>query len=111
MNPQTQDNVRQWATTAVAVLGFSASVYHLYSAYFYPLFALQHRALHLLFMGVMLFLVHTVIKEEKLTWSKLTYSLVFIAMTAAGTLYVLVNYASVATRWAPTTRRTSSSVS
>lgn len=98
MNPQTQDNVRQWATTAVAVLGFSASVYHLYSAYFYPLFALQHRALHLLFMGVMLFLVHTVIKEEKLTWSKLTYSLVFIAMTAAGTLYVLVNYASVATR-------------
>lgn len=98
MNTQTRDNVRQWATTAVAVLGFSASVYHLYSAYFYPLFALQHRALHLLFMGVMLFLVHTVIKEKQLTWAKLAYSLAFVAMTIAGTLYVLVNYANVATR-------------
>lgn len=98
MNTQTQEGIRRWAGTAVAVLGFSASVYHLYSAYFYPLFALQHRALHLLFMGVMLFLIHTVIKEKELTWAKLAYSLVFIGMTAAGTLYVLINYANVATR-------------
>ena len=98
MNTQTQDSVRRWAKTAVAVLGFSASVYHLYAAYFYPLFALQHRALHFLLLGVMLFLIHTVIKEKELTWPKLIYSLVFIAMTVAGTLYVLVNYDSVAMR-------------
>lgn len=98
MNAQTQDSVRRWAKTAVAVLGFSASVYHLYAAYFYPLFALQHRALHFLLLGVMLFLIHTVIKEKELTWPKLIYSLVFIAMTVAGTLYVLVNYDSVAMR-------------
>lgn len=98
MSTQTQDSVRRWAAALVTVLGLSASVYHLYAAYFYPFFALQHRALHLLFMGTMVFLVHTVLKEKQLTWPKLAYSLVFVGMTVVGTLYVLINYANVATR-------------
>src|SRR5690606_31192915 len=64
----------------------------------YPLFALQHRALHLLFMGTILFLVHTVLKEKRLTWPKLVYTLVFVGLTIAATSYVLINYDSVATR-------------
>lgn len=98
MNSQAQDNVRRWAASLVTVLGISASIYHLYAAYSYPLFALQHRALHLLFMGTMVFLVHTVIKEKQLTWAKLAYSCAFVAMTIAGTTYVLFNFANVATR-------------
>lgn len=98
MNTQTEKQVKQWAGYAVAALGVTASVYHLYSAYFYPLFALQHRALHLLLMGTMVFLVHTVMKEKRLTWLKLAYSAALIIMTVAATTYVLLNYASVATR-------------
>lgn len=98
MNSQTEASIRRSAGAAVTVLGIAASLYHLYSAYFYPLFALQHRALHLLLMATMVFLVHTIMKEQRLTWPKLVYTCLFIAMTLAGSLYVLVNFADVATR-------------
>src|SRR5690606_668231 len=98
MKAETQESVRRAASAIVTVLGIAASVYHLYAAYWYPLFALQHRALHLLFMGTILFLVHTVLKEKRLTWPKLVYTLVFVGLTIAATSYVLINYDSVATR-------------
>lgn len=98
MNPQTEAGIRRSAGAVVTVLGIGASLYHLYAAYFYPLFALQHRALHLLFMATMVFLVHTVIKEKRLTWPKLAYTTAFVALTLAGTLYVLINFSDVATR-------------
>lgn len=98
MNPGAEAGIKRSAGSAVAVLGIGASLYHLYAAYFYPLFALQHRALHLLFMATMVFLVHTVIKEKRLTWPKLAYTFAFVAMTWAGALYVLINFADVATR-------------
>ncbi len=98
MKAETQESVRRVASGIVTVLAIGASVYHLYAAYWYPLFALQHRALHLLFMGTILFLVHTVIKEQRLTWAKLAYTAVFVGLTIAATSYVLLNYASVATR-------------
>jgi len=65
MKPETQAQVRRIASGIVTVLGIGASVYHLYAAYAYPLFALQHRALHLLFMGTILFLVHSVLKAKR----------------------------------------------
>ncbi|MFS8534801.1 MAG: TRAP transporter permease [Limnochordales bacterium] len=98
MKPETQAQVRRIASGIVTVLGIGAAVYHLYAAYAYPLFALQHRALHLLFMGTILFLVHSVLKAKRLTWAKLAYTVVFVAMTVAATGYVLLNYSSVATR-------------
>jgi len=98
MKPETQETVRRVASAVVTVLGIAASVYHLYAAYWYPLFALQHRALHLLFMGTILFLVHTVLKDKRLTWAKLAYTVLFVGMTIAATGYVLINFANVATR-------------
>lgn len=98
MKVQTEAGMKRAAGQVVAVLGIVASLYHLYAAYFYPLFALQHRALHLLFMATMVFLVHTVMKEPRLTWAKVAYTAVFVAMTWAGALYVLINFADVATR-------------
>lgn len=98
MRPETQERVQRVAAGIVTILGIAASVYHLYAAYAYPLFALQHRALHLLFMGTMLYLVHAILKPKRVTWASLVYTVVFVAMTVLATGYVLVNYANVATR-------------
>ncbi len=98
MNLQSEAVIKRGATKIVTMLGISASLYHLYAAYFYPFFALQHRVLHFLLMATMVFLVHTIMKEERLSWPRVVYSVVFIAMTWAGALYVLINFADVATR-------------
>ncbi|MBO8141292.1 MAG: TRAP transporter permease [Firmicutes bacterium] len=98
MNAAAEQRIRKWAARSVAVLGVAASVYHLYAAYFYPLFALQHRAVHWMFMATILFLVYPILHAPKLTWRQVAYSGAFIALAMASGIYVLVNYAAVGSR-------------
>lgn len=90
--------MRRWAWGAASALGVAASVYHLYSAYFYPFFALQHRAIHWWFMASLIFLVYPLLKARQVGWRQVAYSALFVVATSAAVGYVLLNYASVAER-------------
>ena len=58
----------------VAFLAITASLYHLFYAYFHPFFALDHRSLHLMFMFVLLFALYP-LSSKRFTLSCLYYLL------------------------------------
>ena len=48
----------------VTALALGASAYHLFYAYFHPFFALDHRAIHWLFMSILLFALYPFSKKR-----------------------------------------------
>ena len=49
--------------TLIAVIAITASLYHLLYAYFHPFFALDHRAIHWLFMSILVFSLYPFSKK------------------------------------------------
>ena len=50
--------------TLIAVIAITASLYHLLYAYFHPFFALDHRAIHWLFMSILVFSLYPFSKKR-----------------------------------------------
>ena len=48
----------------ITVIAVTASLYHLFYAYFHPFFALDHRALHWLFMSILVFSLYPFSKKR-----------------------------------------------
>ena len=55
-----------WAYLVTGIC-VAAAIYHLYWAFFHPFFALEHRAIHLLFMASLVFLLYPLWKRKGTT--------------------------------------------
>ena len=59
------------ANTLLTVFAITTSLYHLYYAYAHPFFALDHRALHWLFMSVLVFALYPLSKRHS-PWHRMS---------------------------------------
>jgi TRAP transporter 4TM/12TM fusion protein len=48
----------------ISIVAIATSLYHLYYAYFHPFFALDHRAIHLIFMTILIFSLYPFSKKR-----------------------------------------------
>ena len=81
----------------IAAIALSASIFHLYTAAFGLLPAMEQRTIHWLLMGSLVFLLYPVSKNRSLTkidpWDWLLAGLV-----AGGCLYILINWNAICDR-------------
>ncbi len=68
----------------------AAVIYHLYWALFHPVFALQHRAIHLLFMSSLAFLLYPFLKRKLLKPRPGVSDIIFWLTSAGICLWIII---------------------
>ena len=81
--------------SAVAVL---TSCYHLFYAYFHPLFALDHRAIHWLFMSILLFALYPFSKKRSPLGRMSLPDVLLMVVSVAICLWILINSTAILNR-------------
>lgn len=75
----------------VTMLAVAASLYHLYYAYFHPFFALDHRALHWLFLGSLAFILYPCSKKRSPLKRMSVLDWLFMLASAAICIWIFVD--------------------
>lgn len=86
-----------WQYWVVASIALSASLFHLYTAAFGLLPAMYQRAIHWMFMGVLIFLLYPTTKSRPKNKIDL-WDWVFAILLAIGCLNILLNWDAIAMR-------------
>jgi TRAP transporter 4TM/12TM fusion protein len=79
----------------IFIIGVCASLFHLYAAQTGTLFGMFQRSIHWMFMGTIIFLAYPTRKEGG--WYRLP-DLLFIALSLASGVFLLMNYEEIALR-------------
>jgi TRAP transporter 4TM/12TM fusion protein len=83
------------AITAVAVL---TSCYHLFYAYFHPFFALDHRALHWMFMSILAFALYPFSRKRSPKGRMSVADVLFLLVSCAICLWIFVHSTAILNR-------------
>jgi TRAP transporter 4TM/12TM fusion protein len=90
-------NLSGWQFYLVAGIALSASLFHLYTAYFGLLPAMYQRAVHWMLMGTLIFLIYPVSRKRPL--NKIDpWDWVLVGLLIAGCLNILLNWEAIANR-------------
>ncbi|MDI7260774.1 MAG: TRAP transporter permease [Thermodesulfobacteriota bacterium] len=75
----------------VAIIAISASLYHLFYAYFHPFFALDHRAIHWGFMSSLIFILYPFSKRISPKQRPSLFDLAFWLISAGICIWICIN--------------------
>lgn len=82
----------------ISGIAVATSCYHLFYAYFHPFFALDHRAIHWLFMSVLLFALYPFSKRRSSLRRMSVADWVFLIVSAGICLWIFFNSTSILNR-------------
>lgn len=82
----------------ITVIAVTASLYHLYYAYFHPFFALDHRAIHWLFMGGLAFILYPCAKKHSPTNRMSVLDWLFMLATVGICLWIFFDSIAIMNR-------------
>jgi TRAP transporter 4TM/12TM fusion protein len=74
----------------ITVVAIAASIYHLLYAYFHPFFALDHRALHWLFMSLLIFSLYPFSKKRSSRSRMSIFDWIFLITSAGICLWIFI---------------------
>jgi len=76
--------------TIIALIAIATSCYHLFYAYFHPFFALDHRALHWLFMAVLIFSLYPFAKKKSPRTRMSIFDACFLVACASICIWIFI---------------------
>ncbi len=82
----------------ITILAVTTSLYHLYYAYFHPFFALDHRAIHWLFMGALAFILYPCNKKRSPPKRMSVLDWLFMLTTAAVCIWIVCDSVAIMNR-------------
>ncbi|NQU03193.1 MAG: hypothetical protein HQ589_03480 [Syntrophaceae bacterium] len=74
----------------ITIIAITTSCYHLLYAYFHPFFALDHRALHWLFMSVLVFSLYPFSKKRSPLKRMSVFDWIFLIASAAICIWIFI---------------------
>jgi TRAP transporter 4TM/12TM fusion protein len=86
------------AAVTISIIAVLASCYHLFYAYFHPFFALDHRAIHWLFMSIFVFVLYPFSKKRSPMTRVSVFDVIFFLASASICLWIFFNSTSILNR-------------
>jgi len=74
----------------ISIIAIATSCYHLYYAYFHPFFALDHRALHWLFMSLLIFSLYPFSKKRSPRKRMSLFDWLFLILSASICIWIFI---------------------
>jgi TRAP transporter 4TM/12TM fusion protein len=82
----------------ISIVAILASCYHLYYAYFHPYFALDHRALHWMFMSILVFSLYPFSKKRSPAKRMSILDWVFLILSVGICIWIFVDSTAIMNR-------------